>query len=156
MAIVRPATHDDLDALVTLLDDYRVFYRQPSDKRAARDFLSARFSRGDSHLLVHETRDERVTGFVQLYPELSTVSLAPRWILNDLFVAADARSRGVGRALMMATTELAREYDVPRLTLVTQVDNHSARRLHESLGWQRVNDFYSYTLDLTPGEAETP
>jgi ribosomal protein S18 acetylase RimI-like enzyme len=148
MACLRPASTADLDALSLLLDGYRQFYAQPGDTHAARAFLVQRLGLSDSHLLVYEDDANQLMGFVQLYPVLSTVSLAPRWILNDLFVAPDARGQGIGRALMQAAAELARDHGVPRLSLSTQTGNGAAQRLYESLGWQRNDAFYGYILDI--------
>jgi GNAT superfamily N-acetyltransferase len=148
MANIRAASIADLDALSHLLDGYRQFYAQPGDTSAARAFLVQRLGLSDSRLLVHEDDSGQLTGFVQLYPVLSTVSLAPRWILNDLFVNPEARGQGIGRALMQAAAELARAHGVPRLTLSTQTGNRAAQRLYESLGWQRNDAFHGYTLDI--------
>ena len=149
MTHVRPATIHDLDALTELLDGYRQFYQQPRDIQAARAFLRQRFGQADSRILVSENSDGALTGFVQLYPGVSTVGLNSRWTLNDLFVLPECREKGTGRALMEAATQLAREHGVARLILMTQVDNERAQRLYESLGWQRNTAFYGYVLDVT-------
>lgn len=149
MTHVRSATIHDLDALTELLDGYRQFYHQPSDIDAARDFLRQRFGQADSRILVSENSDGHLTGFVQLYPGVSTVGLNARWTLNDLFVLPACREQGTGRALMDAATHLAREHGVARLMLMTQVENERAQRLYESLGWQRNTAFYGYLLDVT-------
>ncbi|MGQ4878688.1 GNAT family N-acetyltransferase [Billgrantia sp. LNSP4103-1] len=143
---VRPATPNDLDPLSELLDGYRRFYRQAPDVQAARRFLEARLEQGDSYLLVHEGPKGELQGFVQLYPLLSTVRLAPLWLLNDLFVAPEARRGGVGRALMSAARELAEAHGVGHLKLATEIDNRTAQALYESLGWQRDTTFYHYGL----------
>lgn len=145
---VRAAVLDDLDALSALLDDYRQFYQQESDLDAARHFLSQRFGLGDSFILVSEDAQGSVSGFVQLYPGLSTVGLNARWTLNDLYVSPEGRGQGAGRALMNAAATLAREHGVARLVLMTQVENERAQRLYEALGWQRNTAFYSYLLDV--------
>lgn len=147
MPAIRPATPADLDALTVLLDGYRLFYQQDSDAPACRGFLHQRLECGDSHLLVHDD-GPGPDGFVQLYPVLSTVSLASRWLLNDLFVAQKARGRGIGRALMQAAADLALEQGVPALMLRTQIHNHAAKALYESLGWQKNSDFDTYILTL--------
>ncbi|WP_311064721.1 GNAT family N-acetyltransferase [Halomonas sp. DWK9] len=148
MTHVRSATIHDLDALTELLDGYRQFYQQPSDIQAARDFLRQRFGQADSRILVSERSDGALTGFVQLYPGVSTVGLNARWTLNDLFVLPACREKGTGRALMEAAAQLAQEHGVARLILMTQVENERAQRLYESLGWQRNTAFYGYLLDV--------
>lgn len=148
MSNIRTAVLDDLDALSVLLDDYRQFYKQASDLEGARYFLSQRFGLGDSFILVSEDASGKITGFVQLFPGLSTVGLNARWTLNDLYVMPDYRRQEVGRALMKAAADLARDHGVARLMLMTQVENERAQQLYESLGWQRNTAFYSYLLDV--------
>jgi GNAT superfamily N-acetyltransferase len=143
---VRHATLNDLDPLSELLDGYRRFYRQEPDLEGARRFLQVRLERGDSYVLVHEGPEGELQGFVQLYPLLSTVRLAPLWLLNDLFVAPGARRGGVGRVLMLAARELAEAHGVGHLKLATEIDNRTAQALYESLGWQRDTTFYHYGL----------
>ncbi|WP_168011902.1 GNAT family N-acetyltransferase [Halomonas salinarum] len=145
---VRPATHDDLPALGELVDGYRRFYGQTSDLAAARDFAASRLALGDSHLLVDEGPDGALRGLVQLNPTLSTVRLAVRWILGDLYVAPEARRQGVGRALMNAARTLAESRGVSQLRLQTQVENHAAKALYASLGWRCDDDFDHYALSL--------
>lgn len=145
---VRHARLRDVDALGELLDGYRVFYGQASDIAEARHFLARRLGLGDSYLLVHEAEEGDLQGFVQLYPLFSTVRLAPLWLLNDLFVSPQARQQGIGRALMSAACDLARANGVTHLKLATQVENHTAQALYESLGWQRDTTFYHYALLL--------
>lgn len=145
---VRPARLSDLEALGALFDGYRAFYGQSSDPERTHRFLSHRLGLADSHLLVHAGAAGELEGFVQLYPLFSTVRLAPEWILKDLFVAPEARERGVGRALMIAAQELAREHGVSQLRLTTQVHNQVAQALYESLDWQRDTAFYRYNLML--------
>ncbi|WGI25040.1 GNAT family N-acetyltransferase [Halomonas alkaliantarctica] len=148
MNTIRSATINDLDALTRLLDGYRQFYQQPSDVDAARAFLRQRFGQADSRILVSEDAEGGLTGFVQLYPGVSTVGLNARWTLNDLFVLPECRDKGTGRALMEAATQLAHDHGVSRLILMTQVENERAQHLYESLGWQRNTAFYGYLLDV--------
>ncbi|MFC3286152.1 GNAT family N-acetyltransferase [Litchfieldella rifensis] len=145
---VRHAKLSDIEALGELLDGYRVFYGQPSDPAGARHFLARRLGLGDSHLLVYEDEGSDLLGFVQLYPLFSTVRLAPLWLLNDLFVASHARQRGIGRALMTAARDLALDNGVRQLKLATQIENHAAQRLYESLGWRRDTVFHHYALTV--------
>lgn len=148
MQAIRLATIRDIDTLTELLDGYRQFYQQPSDLQAAHDFLHQRMGCGDSFILVSENSEGVLTGFVQLFPGVSTVGLNARWTLNDLFVLPECRDKGTGRALMEAATQLARDHGVARLILMTQVENERAQHLYESLGWQRNTAFYGYLLDI--------
>ena len=134
---------DDLDALVPLFDGYRRFYEQPSDVAGARAFLSERIKRNESVIFL-AVADGTIVGFTQLYPLFSSVSMERLWLLNDLFVAADARRTGAGRALLERAERHAREMGAQGLTLTTGNANLTAQRLYESCGWTRDSEFTHY------------
>jgi GNAT superfamily N-acetyltransferase len=147
-ASVRRATRDDLDALVPLFDGYRGFYGQPSALLLARDFLAARLQRDESVIFLATAEDNAPAGFTQLYPMFSSVRAARVWILNDLFVAAHARKRGVARALLDAATDFARGDGAIRLELETTPDNHEAQALYRAQGWQAYDGTLRFHLPL--------
>ena len=144
---VRQATVDDLDLIVPLFDAYRQFYRQPSDTEGARRFLLERFEHNQSVIFL-ALQDGDAIGFTQLYPSFSSASMARIFILNDLFVAPDARGRGVGSALLDATARYGRRVGAIRLALSTELSNTTAQAVYEKMGWQRDNVFCVYQLPL--------
>ena len=144
--IVR-AFPEHLDVVVTLFDGYRRFYSQESDLSGARAFLSGRMERGES--VVFLALDGEVgLGFTQLYPMFSSVRMERLWVLNDLFVAPEARSRGVAGALLGHATGFAGTTGAAGLELATTRSNLPAQRLYERSGWKRDKDFYHYALYL--------
>ena len=143
---VRQATTADVDVIAPLFDAYRQFYRRDSDLDGARAYLAERLERGESIVFLALLDDGTPAGFTQLYPVFSSTSMQRVWLLNDLFVAPVARRAGVGRALLERAHAFGQETHAIRLMLQTAVDNLPAQRLYESLGWQRDNDFYVYTL----------
>lgn len=68
------------------------------------------------------------------------------WILNDLFVAPQARRAGVGRALLERARQFAEETHAKGLTLQTATDNYTAQAVYEAMGWKRETGFYAYNL----------
>jgi ribosomal protein S18 acetylase RimI-like enzyme len=146
---VREASISDVDQLAPLFDGYRQFYGRSPDLAIARKFLAERLSRNQSRVLLAQAADGTAIGFVQLFPSFSSVRAAPIYILNDLFVAPAARGRGVGRLLMNAAADAARQAGAARLTLSTAITNAPAQALYESLGWKRDEDFYEYNLALS-------
>jgi GNAT superfamily N-acetyltransferase len=135
-----------------MFDQYRQFYGKPHDAEGARQFISARLERGDSILfLAIEGTGSRETGlgFVQLYPIFSSLQMKAAWLLNDLFVVAGARRRGVARALLDRAKRHALETRACELVLSTGVDNTPAQTLYESLGYQRDTGFYTYVLPVS-------
>ena len=133
----------DLDALAQLFDAYRQFYGQASDVPRARDWLRSRLRVGESVVLLAK-REGTTVGFVQLYPMFSSVRTAKTWILNDLFVEAGARRRGVARALLDAAAAFAREDGAIGISLETSQDNAAARALYRAAGWNEdATQWYS-------------
>jgi ribosomal protein S18 acetylase RimI-like enzyme len=145
--IIRQATEADLDLLAPLYDAYRQFYTQPPDLAAARAFIGERIRRGESTVfLAVEDDGSQGLGFTQLYPAFCSVAAKPYLVLYDLYVAPDARRRGVARLLMERAREHATRAGAFRLELQTARTNRAAQALYESLGWVRDEHFLTYTL----------
>lgn len=147
MTTVRQATIADLDLVAPLFDAYRQFYGAAADLAGARRFLLERFSHQQSVIFL-AFDGEVAVGFTQLYPSFSSVSMARIFILNDLFVAAEARGLKAGAALLRAAAEFGRRAGAVRLELQTEVTNTTAQAVYEHLGWKRSTGFYSYQLGL--------
>jgi ribosomal protein S18 acetylase RimI-like enzyme len=146
------AALEDLDALATLFDGYRVFYKQPSDPALAHAFIGERLRRDESVIFIaRDGASREALGFTQLYPMFSSVSARRIWVLNDLFVASTARKRGVARALMDRARDFATEAGALRLILETAEDNRAAQALYESLGYVLESGERHYSLELRTG-----
>jgi ribosomal protein S18 acetylase RimI-like enzyme len=142
---IRRATSADLDAAARLFTGYLRFYGRDTPESEARVFIGERLARQDSVFYLAEA-DGEALGFTQLYPSFASLSLAPSWILNDLYVDPSARGRGVGEALMQAARSLAQQEGAAELMLQTARTNATAQRLYEKLGWVRDDEFLVYTL----------
>lgn len=143
---IRRATEADIARVAPLFDAYRSFYGQPPDVARAGAFLRERLAHGESALLLAE-RGGKVLGFTQLYPLFSSVRTARLWLLNDLFVADDARRQGVARRLLDAAAAFAREEGAAGLMLETGRDNGPARALYRAAGWSEdESQWYSLRL----------
>jgi ribosomal protein S18 acetylase RimI-like enzyme len=144
--VVRRASLEDVEPVGLLFDAYRVFYRQAADLDGAQNFIRNRLANDESVIFVAEDAEGKYLGFVQLYPTFASTTTPPGklWLLNDLFVAENARRRGVGRALMERSERLARETGAVGLTLSTAVDNLRAQHLYEATGYRRETVFFVY------------
>lgn len=142
MVQICRATLQHLDRIVPLFDAYRQFYGQDGDLDGARAFLTERIARDESVILLAGDG----AGFTQLYPCFSSVRMRRTLILNDLFVAPEARCRGVGEALLAAACDHARSAGATRMTLSTAVDNSAAHALYVRAGWERDAQFHTYTI----------
>jgi ribosomal protein S18 acetylase RimI-like enzyme len=146
MVRIREAISDDLPALGKLFDEYRQFYQLPTDVEKATAYLKARLRAGESVVLTAADEAGELLGFTQLYPTWCSLLAGPVYVLYDLYVAPQARRRGVGRALLKAAAERGRRDRKLRMTLSTAKTNADAQSVYESLGWERDNEFYVYNL----------
>jgi GNAT superfamily N-acetyltransferase len=126
-----------------LFDAYRQFYQVPPDPAGALAFIAARLANAESVIFLAQA-EAAALGFAQLYPTFASVALQSLWLLNDLYVAPEARQRGVGQALVRRAEDFARETGSRGLFLRTATDNAPAQRLYERCGWVRDTRFYRY------------
>ncbi|MCC5803689.1 GNAT family N-acetyltransferase [Rossellomorea vietnamensis] len=137
----------NLEGLVTLFNDYRMFYHQKSDPVGARQYLEKRLSHDESVIFVAIHNDE-YAGFTQLYPSFSSVYMERIWKLNDLYVSTKVRRLGAGQLLLDAAKEHAVQTSAKSLILETDRDNVQAQALYERNGYVMEETVYHYTLKL--------
>ncbi|MFK8030704.1 MAG: GNAT family N-acetyltransferase [Gammaproteobacteria bacterium] len=154
---VFAAEIDHLEPLSQLFDRYRQFYGRPSDLSLAENFVKARLLAGDTRFFLATVGDNEETrkaaGFTQLFPSFSSVSASSILILNDLYVDHSQRQKGVGRALMRAARDYARDSGCAGIKLETQKTNTIGQALYESEGYVRLTGFYQYFLDTPQSES---
>jgi ribosomal protein S18 acetylase RimI-like enzyme len=147
MITIRHALKSDIEQMADLFDLYRMFYRQPSDRNAARDFLLARFDNQESEIIVAEESD-KLLGFTQLYPQFSSTRMKRFWVLNDLFVLEVYRRMGVAKALIKAASQFAKENKAAGLLLETEKSNVIGNQLYPACGFRQYDESNFYWLDL--------
>jgi ribosomal protein S18 acetylase RimI-like enzyme len=87
------------------------------------------------YLLAAASAGAPAAGVVQLRYRWSVWRAAEDCELEDLFVSAQARRGGLGRALLAAAIERARERGVRRIALDTAERNEAAVALYRSFGF---------------------
>ncbi|HVA77093.1 MAG TPA: GNAT family N-acetyltransferase [Candidatus Binataceae bacterium] len=144
-AQVRTARERDLPALEALyrelhLDSYESLAVSPARMRAA----FRRLARDRDHRILVAESGGRIVGTVHLIvvPHLGH-GLKPFAIVENVVVTADARSLGVGEAMMDAAAALAVRRGCYKLALTTNVRRTRAHRFYERLGWRRTHHGYS-------------
>jgi len=134
-------------AYVGLFADYRAYYGAAEPEPGA----------GDSWLRAHEETG-RVRCYLARAPEpvaMAVVVVSPAslrlsvfWQLRDLFVAPEARRRGVGRAVVTSVATDARSDGALRLALQTESSNAAAQALYHGLGFEDVTGYVQMMLTL--------
>ena len=141
------ATESDLEGVVDLFNAYRMFYNQPANSVAARDFIRNRIRVRDSVIFVAKDQLEYI-GFVQLYPTFSSISMKKAWILNDLYVVDTARRQGVAQRLIEIAIGLCEKTEAAYLTLETASSNVHAKKLYEKNDFIHDEAFEHYQLSF--------
>jgi GNAT superfamily N-acetyltransferase len=140
----------DLPELLPLMRAYCDFYQAtPSDREllALSRALLADPQREGLQLLA---RDEagRAVGFATLYWTRQTLAATRVGVMNDLFVAAEARGSGLAEALIAACLERCREHGATRLVWQTARDNHRAQAVYGRVGATRDDRWLDYDLPV--------
>ena len=132
-ASVRQADRTDADAVGRLLHDFNTEFEDvtPGPGRLAERFVEL-IDAGDTVVLL---AGDGPDGLAVLRFRRSIWTPGLECYLAELYVAPDHRGRGLGRALMKAGVELARERGADYIDLVTGEDDTAARSLYESLGF---------------------
>ncbi|WP_297835885.1 N-acetyltransferase [Pseudomonas sp.] len=150
MRIIQ-ATLEHLDLLTPLFVKYREFYGELSYPESSRAFLEKRLRRKESvvYLALPDDDDKKLLGFCQLYPSYSSLSLKRVWILNDIYVAEDARRQLVADHLLKVAKKMAKDTQAVRMRVSTSSNNEVARKTYESIGFKVDTQFINYVLPIT-------
>jgi GNAT superfamily N-acetyltransferase len=124
---------------------YLVFYRA----QWSGDVANATFARifdplEPVHALVAE-RDGELIGFTHYLFQRSTWLLNSQCYLQDLYVGEATRGGGVGRALIAAVVDAAKEAGAARVFWNTHETNAVARRLYDAVAER--SGFIQYRID---------
>jgi ribosomal protein S18 acetylase RimI-like enzyme len=146
---IKAAVAADVPELARLFDAYRVFYEAVSMPVKSEAFVHGLLTLGNTRFFlareapVHGEKRPSL-GFVHLIPSINTVAMRAIWYLEDLYVAADNRRRGVATSLMRHAETFARETGAERLTLATASNNKRAQSLYQRLGYVPEDHFRYY------------
>ncbi|MDT3401748.1 GNAT family N-acetyltransferase [Mucilaginibacter terrae] len=142
---------DEIGLVSNLFNQYRVFYKQPSDEAASSSFLLQRLSNNESVIFVALDETDKPVGFTQLYPKYSSARLTKNWILNDLYVAQDHRKKGIGEQLIKTAMEFGKQTGATFIQLETQKENYTAQSLYKAIGFEQqvlTDDFLLFKITI--------
>jgi GNAT superfamily N-acetyltransferase len=100
------------------------------DPEHAREAIAAAIADGEAAVLVAEHRGE-LLGLCTAYLELNSVRFGSRCWVEDLAVSPSHRSQGVGKALLDAAKDWARERGATHLELDSADTRIDAHRFYE-------------------------
>lgn len=130
------ATAADTDAIGQMLHAFNTEYDDPTPSPKE---LSARLKElmngGDTAVVLGGDSAEEPQGLALLRFRPSLWSQNLECYLAELYVKPDHRGRGIGKAILTAAMDLAREKGADYMDLGTSQDDKTAMRLYESLGF---------------------
>ena len=146
MLEIRAVRENEKDEWLPLWQAYLRFYRTELSDDIT-DLTWRRFNdpAEPMHLLA-SFKDGVMTGFAAYLIHRSTWSRDGYCYLEDLFVDAQERGRGVARALIDAVAAAARRASCGRLYWRTEEDNTTARALYDRLA--RKTEYVEYQMAL--------
>jgi GNAT superfamily N-acetyltransferase len=146
---VGPVQEEEFETLLPLISAYQRFYEVEDVDSDRNRFFFRRFLAPSDIGELLAARDESgpILGYACLYWHFSSLAAADTVLMNDLFVAPEARGRGVGRALIEASRAVARGRGAAWLEWATAPDNHTAQRLYDSMTSEK-STWLEYELDV--------
>ncbi|WP_426059009.1 GNAT family N-acetyltransferase [Hymenobacter sp. B1770] len=135
MPTLRTATLADLDILLPQMANFYAHFGYPyhpaTQRTVVADFL-AHPAWGELFLIEEA---EQLVGYVALTYGFSFELRGRFGLVDELYVSAAARSRGVGRAALQFLQQQTRAAGLVALHLQTEPGNTRAQQLYESLGF---------------------
>jgi GNAT superfamily N-acetyltransferase len=147
ITVVDPA---NLAELLPLMRAYCDFYQVAPGDQALLELSQALLADPQREGLQLLARDDtgRAVGFATLFWTWQTLAAARVGVMNDLYVAAEARGTGVADGLIAACLERCREHGATQLVWQTAVDNHRAQAVYERIGATRDDRWLDYQLPV--------
>jgi ribosomal protein S18 acetylase RimI-like enzyme len=150
MTAISTVGEADLAELLPLMRGYCDFYAvDPSDEAllAMSRALIADPAREGFQLIARDDSGSAL-GFATVFWTWATSSASRIGVMNDLYVAADARGSGAADELIAECARLVRERGGKALDWQTAKDNHRAQKVYERVGGERDDRWLSYSIEL--------
>jgi GNAT superfamily N-acetyltransferase len=128
---IRPLTPADRSAWEPLWQGYLAFYEATIAPEVTNLTWARLHDAAEPMHALGAFEGERLIGIVHFIFHRSTWTAGPYCYLQDLFTVAEARGKGVGRALIAAVNERAREAGASRVHWLTHETNADARALYD-------------------------
>jgi GNAT superfamily N-acetyltransferase len=145
--MIRQATVDDIDALVELVHDLAEYERSAGSVRMDGEQLRAALFGPAPTVFAHVAEEDGVVvGMAIWFLTFSTWTGRNGIHLEDLYVRPEARSSGLGRALLVELASIARRSGYGRVEWSVLDWNEPAIGFYRSLGAEPLGEWIGYRL----------
>ncbi|GEM_PF-3499539 len=128
-----PADREILRAFHRMYDKEYGFEREKEDEKAFLDYLEKH--QDIYHCLVF-LREGKPLGYARGYDRLSTSSCDTVFMLDIIYVSPGHRGQGVGKKMIGALVDYARDLGAARIDLLADVGNDVAQNLYKRFGFK--------------------
>jgi len=147
---VRPVKPEDYEAWKPLWDEYNAFYERTGPTALPDEVTDTTWRRffdaSEPVFCIVAERDGQVLGLCHYIFHRSTSRIENVCYLQDLFTHADERGHGIGRALIMAVYDIAKEAGCKRVYWLTHTTNTPGRTLYDKVA--KHLGFIQYVKDV--------
>jgi GNAT superfamily N-acetyltransferase len=153
MTAIQPVTEEDLPELLPLLRGYCEFYEtDPSDEALLELSRWLLVHPEDGIQMLARDKGGRAVGFSTIYWTWRTMHASRIAVLEDIFVAPEARGTGIADELIRDARTRAREHGARDLTWQTAKTNERAQAVYARIGAERDDGWLDYSLPASGGE----
>jgi L-amino acid N-acyltransferase YncA len=143
MIIVRHATENDLAAILTIYNDVilyttAVYDYQPHTIEMRKAWLNTKKEQGFPVFVAEE--NGKVLGLSSIGPFRAWAAYKFS-VENSIYVAAEARGKGIGKLLMPPVIEAARQLGMHTILAGIDAGNDASIQLHRHFGFEEVAHF---------------
>lgn len=155
MIVYRPASASDTPQILSLLEEIMRHHGVGPPETVRLEATVATILDSTDHMLLVADEDGRLVGLCALIFSLSTWSASPVCELQDVLVTSGRRRQAIGRGLVAAAEEMARDRGCTRLFLLAEYWNLDAHSFYRSLGLSEKTCLY-FERDLRDDASALP
>lgn len=144
---IRDARADEVEEMLPLMRAYCDFYEVSPPDSGLLEMARTLIAQPEQGSLFIARGPEGAVGFAAIGWKWASTRGARIGVMEDLFVAPDARGKGVADALIEVCAERCRERGMPVLEWVTAPDNRRAQAVYERTGAE-ASPWLEYELEL--------
>jgi len=144
---IQPATESDVPIILDFIRGLAEYEKLSHEMQATESQLRQHlFGQRPAAEAILARLAGKPVGFALFFTTFSTFAGLPGIWLEDLFVLADYRGRGVGRALLSAVAQIAIERNCGQVEWTVLDWNTPAVQLYQKLGAQPMSDWTTQRL----------
>lgn len=133
MVEIKPLVKDQYDQWYPLWQGYLTFYETSLPDEITANNWARFFDDNEPVGALGAFKDVKLVGFVHYIFHRTNWSLTSTCYLQDLFADPSVRGEGIGRKLIEAVSDLAKEGGSEKVYWLTQNHNKTARRLYDRI-----------------------